>query len=347
MSGLKKIRNLDLDERRALIETSSTMFSQRKQCELLGVNRSGLYYESKEPTEEDLLLMRAIDEEYLQHPYYGRRRMTVAMKMQGFFVGQTRVRTAMQTMGLEAIYPKPNLSVASREHKKYPYLLRNLVVDRPNYAWAADITYIPMPTGFGYLFAIIDWFSRYVIEWELSNLLDTDFCIKALERGLLNKSPEIFNTDQGVQFTSNQFTSLLEKGGIRISMDGKGRALDNVFVERLWRSVKYEDIYPIVRDCKNISSFTTRNGPIKGSNIGHQRRSILQSRQTLLHTETARGFAPCLTPAKGFLPFANPKGGVFFENYEVLSLEVAVFGLDSSDHLRGYSGPQCLDHFAA
>lgn len=220
------------------------MFSQRKQCELLGVNRSGLYYESKEPTEEDLLLMRAIDEEYLQHPYYGRRRMTVAMKMQGFFVGQTRVRTAMQTMGLEAIYPKPNLSVASREHKKYPYLLRNLVVDRPNHAWAADITYIPMPTGFGYLFAIIDWFSRYVIEWELSNLLDTDFCIKALERGLLNKSPEIFNTDQGVQFTSNQFTSLLEKGGIRISMDGKGRALDNVFVERLWRSVKYEDIYP-------------------------------------------------------------------------------------------------------
>ena len=188
--------------------------------------------------------MRAIDEEYLQHPYYGRRRMTIAMKMQGFFVGQTRVRTAMQMMGLEAIYPKPNLSAANREHKKFPYLLRDLVVDHPNHAWAADITYIPMPTGFGYLFAIIDWFSRYVIEWELSNLLDTDFCMKALERGLLKKSPEIFNTDQGVQFTSNQFTNRLESDGIRISMDGKGRALDNVFVERLWRSVKYEDIYP-------------------------------------------------------------------------------------------------------
>ena len=169
--------------------------------------------------------------------------MTIAMKMQGFFVGQTRIRTAMQVMGLEAIYPKPNLSVANKEHKKFPYLLRNLVVDHPDHAWAADITYIPMPTGFGYLFAIIDWFSRYVIEWELSNLLDTDFCMKALERGLLKKRPKIFNTDQGVQFTSNQFTRRLENGGIRISMDGKGRALDNVFVERLWRSVKYEDIY--------------------------------------------------------------------------------------------------------
>jgi putative transposase len=203
-----------------------------------------LYYEPSKPTEEELLLMRAIDEEYLEHPYYGRRRMTIAMKLQGFFVGQTQVRTAMKVMGLEAIYPKPNLSAANREHKKFPYLLRDLVVDHPDHAWAADITYVPLPTGFGYLFAIIDWFSRYVIEWELSNLLDTDFCMEALERGLLRKKPEIFNTDQGVQFTSNQFTGRLENGGIRISMDGKGRALDNVFVERLWRSVKYEDIYP-------------------------------------------------------------------------------------------------------
>lgn len=170
--------------------------------------------------------------------------MTIAMKMQGFFVGQTRIRTAMQVMGLEAIYPKPNLSVANKEHKKFPYLLRNLIVDHPDQAWAGDITYIPLPTGFGYLFAIIDWFSRYVIEWELSNLLDTDFFMKALERGLLKRIPKIFNTDQGVQFTSNQFTRRLENGGISISMDGKGRALDNMFVERLWRSVKYEEIYP-------------------------------------------------------------------------------------------------------
>jgi putative transposase len=188
--------------------------------------------------------MRAIDEEYLQHPYYGRRRMTIAMKQQGFNVGQTAIRTAMRVMGLEAIYPKPNLSIANKEHKKFPYLLRNLIIDHPNQAWAADITYIPLPTGFGYLFAIIDWFSRYVIEWELSNFLDTEFCTEALERGLVKKAPEIFNTDQGVQFTSNQFTEQLEKNGIKISMDGKGRALDNVFIERLWRSVKYEDIYP-------------------------------------------------------------------------------------------------------
>jgi putative transposase len=188
--------------------------------------------------------MRAIDEEYLQHPYYGRRRMTIAMKSRGFAIGQTAVRTAMRLMGLEAIYPKPNLSEGNKEHKKFPYLLRDLVVDHPNQAWAGDITYIPLPTGFGYLFAIIDWFSRYVIEWELSNLLDTEFCMEALERGLMKKIPEIFNTDQGVQFTSHQFTGRLEENGIRISMDGKGRALDNVFVERLWRSVKYEEIYP-------------------------------------------------------------------------------------------------------
>jgi len=196
------------------------------------------------PSDEMLRLMRIIDEEYLEHPYYGRRRMTIAMRARGFNVGQKKVRTAMQTMGLEAIYPKPNLSIANREHKKFPYLLRHLVVDRPDLAWAADITYIPLIKGVGYLFAIIDWFSRYVIEWELSNLLDADFCVEALSRGLSRKKPEIFNTDQGVQFTSNQFVEKLEGNGIRISMDGKGRALDNVFVERLWRSVKYEEIYP-------------------------------------------------------------------------------------------------------
>lgn len=170
--------------------------------------------------------------------------MTIEMKKRGLFVGQKRVRSAMQTMGLEAIYPKPNLSKANQEHKKFPYLLRDLIVNRPDQAWAGDITYIPLITGFGYLFAIIDWFSRYVIAWALSNLLDTEFCIEALEKGLSRKRPEIFNTDQGVQFTSRQFTTRLENSGVKISMDGKGRALDNVFVERLWRSVKYEEIYP-------------------------------------------------------------------------------------------------------
>ena len=209
----------------------------------MGLSRSGLYYKTKQPGEKDLQLMQAVDREYTKHPYYGRRRMTVAMRVLGFNVGQKKIRTTMQTMGLEAIYPKPNLSVSNKEHKKFPYLLRNMTIMRPNQAWAADITYIPMPTGFGYLFAIIDWFSRYVIEWELSNLLDADFCVDALKRGLMRKTPEIFNTDQGVQFTSNQFTGTLEDRGIKISMDGKGRALDNVFVERLWRNVKYEDIY--------------------------------------------------------------------------------------------------------
>ena len=150
----------------------------------------------------------------------------------------------MKLMGLEAIYPKPNLSKNHSKHKKYPYLMKNMKVERADQAWAADITYLPLHRGFGYLFAIIDWYSRYVIEWELSNLLDVDFCIEALERSLKEKHPEIFNTDQGVQFTSCSFTGRLEKEGGQISMDGKGRALDNVFVERLWRSVKYEDILP-------------------------------------------------------------------------------------------------------
>ena len=169
--------------------------------------------------------------------------MTIALRALGFDVGPKRVRSAMQIMGLEAIYPKRSLSAPNKEHKKYPYLLRGLDVNHPNQAWAADITYIPLVRGFVYLFAIIDWFSRYVIEWELSNLLETSFCVEALRRGLVKASPGIFNTDQGVQFTSRAFVSKLEENGIRVSMDGKGRALDNVFVERLWRSVKYEDIY--------------------------------------------------------------------------------------------------------
>ncbi len=188
--------------------------------------------------------MRAIDEQYLNTPFYGRRRMAFEMRKRGFFVGEKKVRSAMRTMGLEAIYPRPNLSRANKEHKKFPYLMRGLIVDHPDQAWAADITYIPLVGGFGYLFAIIDWFSRYVIAWELSNLLDTGFCMEALEKGLHARKPGIFNTDQGVQFTSAQFVGRLEKEGIRVSMDGKGRALDNVFVERLWRSLKYEEIYP-------------------------------------------------------------------------------------------------------
>lgn len=211
---------------------------------MLGLPRSGLYYEPQGPSEEDLALMRAIDEQYLKTPFYGRRRMTLSMRDHGFLVGQKRVRTAMQTMGLEAIYPKPNLSKGDKAHKKYPYLMRGLIVDRVDQAWAADITYIPLSHGFGYLFAIIDWFSRYVIAWDLSSLLDAQFCIETLKKSLEKRRPEIFNTDQGVQFTCREFTGHLEYKGVQVSMDGKGRALDNIFIERLWRSVKYEEIYP-------------------------------------------------------------------------------------------------------
>lgn len=238
------MESIELEKRKSLLESERKTFSQRKQCELLGIARSGLYYRPRDPSMEDLELMKAIDEQYLKTPFYGRRRMTVEMRKQGFLAGEKRVRTAMQLMGLEAIYPKPNLSKNNSEHRKYPYLMKNVAVDRADQAWAADITYLPLHKGFGYLFAIIDWYSRYVIEWELSNLLDVDFCIEALERSLKKRHPEIFNTDQGVQFTSRLFTNRLEQEGVRISMDGKGRALDNVFVERLWRSVKYEDVYP-------------------------------------------------------------------------------------------------------
>lgn len=189
-------------------------------------------------------MMGAIDRQYMKTPFYGRRRMTVMMQQQGLVVGEKRVRTAMQKMGLEAIYPKRNLSMSHPAHKKYPYLLRNMNIGEPDQVWSADITYIPLAKGFGYLFAILDWFSRYVIDWELSNMLDTDFCLNTLDRSLLRGKPIIFNTDQGVQFTSTLFTQRLEDNGIKISMDGKGRALDNVFIERLWRSVKYEEIYP-------------------------------------------------------------------------------------------------------
>jgi putative transposase len=233
-----------VSERKGLIEPNHPILSKRAQSALLGISRTAIYYHPKGHSEEDLTLMRAIDEEYLKHPHYGRRSMTWAMRDRGFLVGEKHVRTLMQTMGLEAIYPKPNLSVANQEHKKFPYLLRGMVVDQPDQVWAADITFVPLQNGFGYLFAIIDWYSRYTVEWELSNLLDAEFCVMALQRALSRRKPGIFNTDQGVQFTSRRFVSSLEVAGIQISMDGKGRALDNVFVERLWRSVKYEEIYP-------------------------------------------------------------------------------------------------------
>lgn len=215
----------------------------RRQCELLGLNRATLYYESAGESAENLYLMRLIDEQYLRTPFYGWPRMTAHLRRHGYGVNHKRIQRLMRKMGLQAIYPKPSTTRAVQERKAYPYLLRALTIDRPNFVWSADITYVPMRQGFMYLVAVIDWYSRYVLAWQLSNTLDGYFCLDALQQALGWGQPTIFNTDQGVQFTAHEFTGCLERAGIRISIDGSGRALDNIFVERLWRSVKYEDIY--------------------------------------------------------------------------------------------------------
>ena len=214
-----------------------------RQCALLGISRTSVYYQTREVNEYDLDLMALIDRQYLKTPFYGSRRMRASLRRQGHPVNRKRVRRLMRLMGITAIYQRPNTSKPSRGHKIYPYLLRGMTIDRVNQVWATDITYIPMPHGFMYLVAIMDWYSRYVLVWQLSNTLDVDFCIDALEEALAKGTPEIFNTDQGSQFTSEAFTGILLKRGIQISMDGKGRCLDNVFVERLWRSLKYEEVY--------------------------------------------------------------------------------------------------------
>jgi putative transposase len=230
-------------ERRQLIDREDPTLSVRRQCALLGLNRSGLYYEPVEETAENLRLMRRIDEQYTAYPFYGSRRMTAWLNEEGEEVNRKRVQRLMRQMGLEAIYPKPKLSTAGKGHRIYPYLLRGVKVERPNQVWSSDITYVPMSSGFMYLAAVIDWYSRYVLAWKLSNTLDGTFCLEMLEEALRGGRPEVFNTDQGVQFTAEAFTRTLETAGVAVSMDGRGRALDNVFVERLWRSVKYEDIY--------------------------------------------------------------------------------------------------------
>ena len=215
-----------------------------RQCELLGLNRSSFYYQAEETSESDLQMMRLIDEKFMQYPFLGSRRMAEMIGRDlGDPVNRKRMQRLMRVMGIEAIYPKPNLSKVNTSHKIFPYLLRNLTVNRPNFVWSTDITYIPLEGGYAYLVAVIDWFSRLVLSWRLSNTMTVDFCLDALERALSFGKPDIFNTDQGSQFTAHEFTSLLVNKGIQVSMDGKGRALDNIFIERLWRSVKYEDVY--------------------------------------------------------------------------------------------------------
>ena len=229
--------------KRTLIEPGHPTLSISRQCALVGLSRSAYYYEPVPASEHDLLLMRLIDEQYLHTPFYGSRRMREHLRGLGREVNRKRVERLMRLMGLEAIYPRPKTSLAHPEHKVYPYLLRDLPVTAPQQVWCADITYVPMPRGFMYLVAVLDWYSRYVVSWALSNTADVALCLEALEQALSHGRPVIFNTDQGAQFTSAAFTSRLEESGVLVSMDGRGRALDNVFVERLWRSVKYEDVY--------------------------------------------------------------------------------------------------------
>jgi putative transposase len=229
-----------------------------RQCELLDLPRSTFYHVPTPVSEADLELMKLIDRCHMKLPFYGSRRMVDWLGDEGHLVNRKRVQRLMRTMGIVAVYPKKNLSRANQAHRVYPYLLRNLNIDRPNQVWATDITYLPMARGSVYLVAVIDWYSRRVLSWRLSNTLDSQFCVDALEDAIATYgAPEIFNTDQGSQFTSEEFTGVLKREEIQISMDGKGRWLDNVFVERLWRSVKYEEVYLKAYD-----------------NVGHARQSL-------------------------------------------------------------------------
>jgi putative transposase len=239
----KKVRGFTLEQRRQLISPDAKL-SLSKQCELLGVGRSGWYYQPRGESAENLALMRALDVLYTRWPFYDVRRMTIALQAQGWTVNPKRTRRLMHLMGLEAIYPKPRLSGNGSAHPRFPYLLKGLAIERSNQVWCSDITYIGLAGGFVYLFALMDWFSRFVVAWELSNSLESDFCVRALRRALRTYgAPQISNTDQGVQFTSANWIGLLSDHQIAISMDGRGRVFDNIFVERLWRSLKYEEVY--------------------------------------------------------------------------------------------------------
>jgi putative transposase len=239
----KKVLSLPVSIRRSWV-VKDKHYSLRRQSDLAGVPRTTVQYIPRPASKHDLLLMRLIDEQYLKHPEYGSPRMTDWLHDQGYAVNHKRIERLMRLMLIQAITPGPHTSKPSPGHKIYPYLLRNMTIERVNQVWSTDITYIPMKTGYMYLVAVIDWFSRYVLSWQLSNTLDTSFCIQALCNALNLGNPEIFNTDQGSQFTSGEFTGELLEREIKISMDGRGRALDNVFIERLWWTVKFENIYP-------------------------------------------------------------------------------------------------------
>jgi len=241
--GSKKKLPASADAQRALVEVGHPALSICRRCALLGRARSSFYYAPAAETAENLALMRLIDQQYTDRPFYGRRKLTIWLRGMGHAVNRQRVRRLMRLMGLEAVYPKPNWSAAGQGHQVFPYLLRGVTIGRVGQVWRTDITYVPLASGFMYLAAVIDWFSRSVLAWRLSNTLDGSFCLERLDEALAQGRPEVFNTDQGVPFTAQAFTSRLEAAGVPVSLDGKGRCLGNVFVERRWRTVKYEDIY--------------------------------------------------------------------------------------------------------
>ena len=241
-----------LELRRSWICPKHPRLSVRRQCALLGLAASSYYYQATPESAENLFYQRLLDEEYTRHPFYGVLKMTAWLQLGRFAVGPKRVRRLLRGMGLMAVYPKPRLSLNPLAHKRFPYLLKGLAIVRPNQVWSTDITYIRLRGGFVYLAAVIDWYSRYVLAWELSISLEADFCVAVLERALATQRPEIFNTDQGVQFTSAQFQAPLLAAQVRLSMDGRGRAFDNIFVERLWRTVKYEEVY--LKDYRDVSA---------------------------------------------------------------------------------------------
>lgn len=234
---------MSLEAKREIIQKGYPGLSIREMCKIFEISRTGFYYKSAGENDYNQLLMNMIDEQYLKTPFYGSRRMRRWLNRHGYAAGREKVQRLMRKMGIEAIYPKKQTSKRNKEHAVYPYLLRGLTICRPNQVWVVDITYIRLSRGFMYLVAIMDLYSRYVLSWRLSNTLDARFCIEALEEALRFGRPEIFNSDQGAQFTCNEFIAVLQAHGIKISMDSRGRAMDNIFIERLWRSLKYEDIY--------------------------------------------------------------------------------------------------------
>ena len=260
MTCSKKNLALTLEQKRKAVEPANKKIPVYRQCELLGLNRSSMYYKPRGDTEYNEMLMKLIDGQYVETPFYGIDKMTEYLCRQGYHVNHKRIRRLMRQMGLEAVYPHRmrGLSISDRQHKIYPYLLSDVAITRQDQVWSADITYIRMYRGWLYLVAVMDWFSRYVLSWEISITLESEFCVTALKQALDFGRPGVFNTDQGSQFTSDDFTKVLLEAGVQISMDGKGRVFDNIFVERLWRTVKVEEVY--LRDYQTVTEATYRLG---------------------------------------------------------------------------------------